>query len=29
MFELENILPWEYDVYVNMASNYIENQESK
>jgi SET domain-containing protein len=29
LFELENMLPWERDIYVNMLIQYIEEENEK
>lgn len=29
LFELENMLPWERDIYVNMLIQYIEDENEK
>jgi hypothetical protein len=29
LFELENMLPWERDIYVNMLIQYIEEENQK
>jgi hypothetical protein len=29
LFELENMLPWERDIYVNMLLQYIEEENEK
>jgi SET domain-containing protein len=29
LFELENMLPWERDIYINMLIQYIEEENEK